>query len=139
MKDNMARVYISLGSNLGDRRMYINKAIEMLGPSVKNVSEIVETDPIGMENAGKFLNAVVEIETKFDPYKLLDFLEDIERRLGRIEKGNYKSRIIDLDILTYEDLVLDTQRLKIPHPKLREREFLCRLLRTLKKEKVKKK
>lgn len=128
------RAYISLGSNVGDRRMYIEKALQLLRPTA--VSPIIETEPIGME--GMFLNAVAEIETQLGPYELLDRLEQIEKKLGRTEKGNYKPRTIDLDILTYGDMVIDTPRLKIPHPRLKERQFLCKLLTQLKEKKVNK-
>lgn len=139
MKFNSVKAYISLGSNLGNRREYIDKAIKMLGKSVKKISQIVETEPVGMDgDAGKFLNAVVEIETELKPIELLDWLLDIEKKLGRKEKGNCKSRTIDLDILLYEDLELNTSRLTIPHPKIKERDFLCKLLKLLEKEKAEK-
>lgn len=127
------KAYISLGSNLGDRQKYIKTALGMLG--VKRLSPVIETEPIGME--GKFLNAVAEIDTELEPMDLLDFLEGIEKRLGRTDKGNYRPRTIDLDILSYGDLTIDTPRLKIPHPRLKEREFLCRLLAQLEKRKDK--
>lgn len=127
------QAYISLGSNLGDRKKHIKEAIANLGTCVKKVSPIIETEPVGMsDKGGKFLNAVAEIETELPPYELLDLLEEIEKKLGRANKGDYKSRTIDLDILRYGDLKIDTVRLKIPHPKLKERDFLCRLLRELK-------
>lgn len=129
------RAYISLGSNLGDRLFYINKAVEMLGRNIKKVSPIIETEPVDMDSDnGKFLNAVAEIETELSPVELLDFLEDIERRLGRTDKGNHRSRTIDLDILSYGDLKIDTPRLKIPHPRLKERDFLCKLLKKLERK-----
>lgn len=128
--------YIALGSNIGDRQMYINKAINMMAPDVVGVSPIIETEPIGMGNVCKFLNAVVEIDTQLQPLDLLAFLENIEKQLGREEKGNYKSRTIDLDILFYGDLKIQTPRLTIPHPKLAEREFLWQLYRTLKEKKA---
>lgn len=129
------RAYISLGSNLGDRLFYINKAVEMLGSNIKKVSPIIETEPVDMDSDnGKFLNAVAEIETKLSPVELLDFLEDIERQLGRTDKGNHRSRTIDLDILSYGDLKIDTPRLKIPHPRLKERDFLCKLLKKLERK-----
>lgn len=127
------RAYISLGSNLGDRKMYLTEAIRMLGP--KAVSPIIETEPVDMENAGKFLNAVAEIETSLTPFSLLDFLEDIEKKLGRTEKGNHKPRTMDLDILSYDNEIIDTARLKIPHPELKRRTFLCKLLSELKRKK----
>lgn len=136
----MQKVYISLGSNLGDRQRYIEKALEMLGSMVKKVSPVIETEPVDMESGSpNFLNAVAEIETSLTPEGLLNFLEDMENKLGRTEKGRYKPRTIDIDILYYADLELDTPRLKIPHPGLRKREFLCRLLKTLEIKKEKKK
>jgi 2-amino-4-hydroxy-6-hydroxymethyldihydropteridine diphosphokinase len=131
--------YISLGSNLGNRRLYIKKAIKMLGRGVKKISPVIETEPLGMEKSNKFLNAVVEYETELQPLKLLNFLEDIEKKLGRTDKGKYRSRTIDLDILFYDSIKINTKRLTIPHPKIKEREFLCTLLTTLKKEKAEKK
>lgn len=129
------RAYISLGSNLGNRIFYINKAVEMLGRNIKKVSPIIETEPVDMDtDNGKFLNAVAEIETKLSPVELLDFLEDIERQLGRTDKGNHRSRTIDLDILSYGGLEIDTPRLKIPHPRLKERDFLCKLLKKLERK-----
>jgi len=133
------QVLISLGSNIGDRRAYIEKAIAILGDAVKKISPVIETDPVEMDTQDKFLNAVIELETDLEPVELLDFLEDIERKLGRTDKGKYKSRTIDLDILYYGSIKLDTPRLKIPHPKIKERDFLCTLLTALKKEKAKKK
>jgi 2-amino-4-hydroxy-6-hydroxymethyldihydropteridine diphosphokinase len=133
------QAFISLGSNIGDRQAYIDKAVMMLGAAIKQMSPIVETDPVGMDTKEKFLNAVVELDTDLQPFELLDLLESIEKKLGRIDKGNYKPRTIDLDILYYEDIKIDSQRLKIPHPKLKERDFLCTLLTALKKEKAKKK
>lgn len=127
------RAFISLGSNLGDRQGYIETAVGMLG--IKKLSPVIETEPIGME--GRFLNAVAEIETGLTPLELLDLLEDIENKLGRTDKGKYKPRTIDLDILSYGDLKIDSPRLKIPHPRLKEREFLCRLLTQLEKERDK--
>jgi len=127
------KVYISIGSNLGDRIFFINEALRMLGGSVKKVSQIIETDPVEMdENAGKFLNAVAELGTHLQPEELLDVLEGIEKKLGRTDKGKCKSRTIDLDILTYEDLSIKTDRLTIPHVKFKDREFLCKLYKTLK-------
>lgn len=118
------RAYIGIGSNMGDRKMYIDEAIKMLGSFVKRVSSVYETEPVGLEEGDKFLNAVVEIETDMEPVALLDFLEGIEKKLGRKEKGAYKSRTIDLDILLYGDEKIDIPRLKIPHPRLKDRDFV---------------
>ena len=125
--------YISLGSNLGERKEHIEKAIELLSPYIKKVSAIIETDPLEMaDDARKFLNAVAEIETELEPEDLLNILEDVEKELGRTDKGMYKSRTIDLDILLYGSKKINTERLTIPHPSLKKREFLCELLQTLK-------
>lgn len=111
----------------------------MLGEGVRQISPIIETEPVGMDkDTGKFLNAIAEIETDLLPDDLLNFLEKIEKKLGRNDKGNYMSRTIDLDILLYGDLKIDTPRLKIPHPRLKEREFLCKLLKKLERKKDKK-
>lgn len=134
------RAYISLGSNIGDRLFYIKEALRILEPFVKNVSEIIETKPVGMaQGENNFLNAVAELETELSPQELLAHLEEIEKKLGRKEKGNYKSRTIDLDILEYEGLNINTPKLIIPHPRIKEREFLCRLLKELKRKKVERK
>jgi len=132
------KAYISLGSNLGDRMLYIRKALDLLSPYVKAVSPVIETAPVDMPaGASRFLNAVAELDTDLPPDKLLDLLESVEEKLGRSGKGECQSRTIDLDILQYEDVEQTTPRLTIPHHKLKKREFLCQLLRKLKKEKVK--
>ena len=132
------KAYISLGSNLGDRMLYIRKALDLLSPYVKAVSPVIETAPVDMPaGASRFLNAVAELDTDLPPDKLLDLLESVEEKLGRSGKGKCQSRTIDLDILQYEDVEQTTPRLTIPHHKLKKREFLCRLLKKLKKEKVK--
>ena len=125
------KAYIGIGSNLGDRKAYIDKAIELMHPYVKRVSSIYESEPVEMAGANKFLNAVIEIETEMKPHKLLDYLEDIENKLGRKDKGKHKSRTIDLDILLYENESVNTQRLKIPHPKLKQRTFVLKPLKEL--------
>jgi len=128
------KAYIGIGSNIGNRRMYINKAVAMLGPQLKRVSSIYETESVGINAGGKFLNAAAEIETGMKPLELLEFLEDIERKLGRKEKANYKSRTIDLDILFYGAESIDTPRLKIPHPRIAERPFVLKPLLELNPE-----
>lgn len=123
-------VYISFGSNLGDRNKNIEKAIEYLkelnGVSVTKTSSIYETDPVGGPPQGKFLNGVVEIETSLLPDELLDRLKGIESRLGRIKTEENDPRPIDLDVLFYGDIIIDGERIKIPHPRIEEREFVLR-------------
>lgn len=122
------KAYIGIGSNLGNRKMYIEKALEMLGTRVIKVSSLYETKPVDITDGGKFLNAAIEIDTDVEPMELLELLEDIEKKLGRKEKGNNKSRTIDLDILLYGNHRIDTPRLTIPHPRLGEREFFLKPL-----------
>src|SRR5436190_13782230 len=93
--------YIGLGSNLGDRRAMIAQALEQLRP--RRVSTIVETEPWGVAEQPRFLNAVAELETDLAPAELLDRLRDVERGLGRVRKEKWGPRTIDLDLLLYGD------------------------------------
>jgi 2-amino-4-hydroxy-6-hydroxymethyldihydropteridine diphosphokinase len=119
-------VYISLGSNLGDRIRNLNNAITCLAPKVRTLlkSSIYETEPWGYTDQPSFLNQVIKGETEQEPMDLLVFLKDIEVRLGRKETFRFGPRLIDLDILFYDDLVLDTPQLTIPHPRITERAFV---------------
>lgn len=125
----MVTAYIALGSNLGDREKNISKAVEYLkelgGIAVKQISSIYETEPVGARQ-GKFLNGIIEIETSLLPDELLDRLKGIESRLGRVKAEENGPRPIDLDIIFYDDIVIDGGRIKIPHPRMQEREFVLR-------------
>jgi 2-amino-4-hydroxy-6-hydroxymethyldihydropteridine diphosphokinase len=131
----MTICYIGIGSNLGDRRAYIDKAIEELRNNgyikVARISSIYETDPISDIPQDKFLNGVIEIETSLDPEKLLKELNRIEKGLDRKRTARNAPRTIDLDILYYGDQVINKNRLIIPHPKIQEREFVLKGLREL--------
>lgn len=124
--------YIALGSNLGDRHFNINKAIEYLKANqnirVEKVSSIIETEPQGGPPQGKFLNAVVKIKTSLSCEELLRFLQDIENKLGRKRSIKNGPRTIDLDILLYGNKKIDEEDLKIPHPKMFERDFVLKPL-----------
>lgn len=128
----MYKVYISLGSNLGDKKSNILLAIQKMqeiGISIIKASSLYKTKPIEMNSNENFINAVVLVETKCLPLQLLDGLEKIEREMGRIEcKGFYEDRIIDLDILLFNDITFNTERLCIPHKKMYEREFVLKPL-----------
>ena len=132
---NMVTCYIGIGSNLGDRQGYIDKAIAELkktgGIRVKRVSSIYETDPVGPIPQGKYLNGVLEIETLLDPISLLAELNRIEALLGRKRMLKNGPRTMDLDILYYGDEKINDGRLSIPHPGIREREFVLKGLREL--------
>jgi len=127
--------YIGIGSNLGDRKKYIENAIEKLknteGVEVKKVSGVYETEPMGGPKQGKYLNAAIEIETGLKPRELLVKLQDIEKQLGRKRTVKNAPRTIDLDILLYGDNKIDEPDLKIPHPRMRGREFVIKPLKEI--------
>lgn len=131
----MTICYIGIGSNLGDRRGFIDKAIAALqaGSDIKltRSSSIYETEPVGDIPQGKFLNAVLEIETTLEPRELLKRLNGIEEALGRKRGVKNAPRQIDLDILYYGSRVVRDEDLIIPHPRIGEREFVLRGLREL--------
>src|SRR6266540_4448845 len=124
MKEHI--VYLALGSNLGDRLANLKQAIDSLTPQmeVKAKSSVYETPPWGYEDQPKFLNQVIKVKTYLDPENLLKHLKRLEVALGRKESFPNGPRLIDLDILFYDDLVLNTAALVIPHPRLHERAFV---------------
>jgi len=129
----MAICYLGIGSNLGNRKKNINSAIKKIGAlnktKVIKLSKIIETEPVGGPgNQPKFLNAALKIRTELSPLKLLKNLKKIEKELGRTKTIRYGPRIIDLDILFYADKIINRKDLKIPHPKIFEREFVIRPL-----------
>jgi 2-amino-4-hydroxy-6-hydroxymethyldihydropteridine diphosphokinase len=121
-----ANAYIALGTNIGDRLKNLQTAIGAMPPqvTVKRVSTVYETAPWGVLDQPDFLNQVIEIETDLAPAALLHHLKAIEARMGREQTVRYGPRRIDLDILFYEDLVLELSGLRIPHPRLHERSFV---------------
>lgn len=137
----MVVCYIGLGSNLGDRKKYLQEAVKRLktlhGTRVRKVSSFIETSPQGGPGGqGLYLNAVAEIETGLMPYQLLQELQHIEHALGRIRTVINGPRTIDLDILTYGDIRLREEALCIPHPAMLEREFVLVPLREIAPEAV---
>jgi 2-amino-4-hydroxy-6-hydroxymethyldihydropteridine diphosphokinase len=134
----MTVCYIGIGSNLGDRREYIDRAIRELegsdGIRVKRVSSIYETDPVGMADQGKFLNGVIEINTDLKAPELLKKLRGIESMLGRVRGIKNGPRTIDLDILYFGDENIVSDDLVVPHPRIKERGFVLKGLRELGKE-----
>jgi 2-amino-4-hydroxy-6-hydroxymethyldihydropteridine diphosphokinase len=119
-------VFISSGSNLGDRLTALSTAAALLSPNVRvlKASKVYETPPWGFENQPAFLNQVLKAETKLDPPALLKVLKSIEHTMGREATFRYGPRSIDLDILFYDDLILSTDNLQIPHPMIPERAFV---------------
>lgn len=132
----MAITYIGVGSNLGDRHENIQRSRRLLGDSgahVRRVSPLYETPAECKpgQTAPDFINAVFEVETDLDPPALLDLLESVEKRMGRRSKSDWAPRAIDLDILLYADRITDSDRLKIPHPKIQNRWFVLKPLADL--------
>jgi 2-amino-4-hydroxy-6-hydroxymethyldihydropteridine diphosphokinase len=122
----LSLVYIALGSNLGDRAANLAKAREMLTDDIQVLkrSSIYQTAPWGYSEQDDFYNQVLECETSLRPLILLNRLKKIEKKMGRKETFRNGPRVIDLDILFYDDLILKTRRLVIPHPGLHERTFV---------------
>jgi 2-amino-4-hydroxy-6-hydroxymethyldihydropteridine diphosphokinase len=123
----MAIVYIGIGSNVGNRESNCRMAIERLnekGIEVKKTSSMYETEPWGFKDQPKFINMVIEAETRLEPERLLIVLKDIEKEMGRKETVKWGPRIIDLDILFYNDKIINQDELQIPHPYLHKRDFV---------------
>ena len=136
----MTSVYLSLGTNLGDKRKNIAVAIKNIGELVGDVvrqSALYETEPWGFRSDNRFVNAAVCVDTQLSPRRLLEVTQRIEREMGRTLKsdgGEYHDRIIDIDILLYGDLHIDEPDLKIPHPLMHERDFVMTPLNEIMEE-----
>jgi 2-amino-4-hydroxy-6-hydroxymethyldihydropteridine diphosphokinase len=127
----MSVAYIGIGSNLGDREFNCKQAVGLLrqkGITVSKESSLHETKPWGVTDQPLFLNMAIEIETNLKPFELLRTLKDIEKEMGREETFLWGPRIIDLDILLYDNNIVDEKGLKIPHPHMQDREFVLRPL-----------
>ena len=122
----MTHIYLALGSNMGDRLANLEKARQALAPQVRIImaSAIYETTPWGYIEQEDFLNQVLEAETELLPLELLNWLKDIEKRLGRKKGFRNGPRMIDVDILFYGELILEMEQLQIPHARLHERAFV---------------
>ncbi len=122
----MFNVFIGIGSNLGNRTENCLLAIELLSnfTIIKSVSSFYETEPVGNEDQPKFINAVAKVNTLLSPLNLLNSLKEVENQLGRERNEKWGPRTIDLDILIYEDFVLDSQEITIPHKDLNKRRFV---------------
>ena len=129
------KVYIGLGSNLGDRQANILCAVESIsaidGVLLTKVSPIYETDPVGGPPQGKYLNGAIEVICTLSPHGLLERLVHIEIELGRTRKGGGFPRTIDLDILLYGGIILADKDLTVPHPRMEERDFVMTPLRDI--------
>ena len=121
-------IYIALGSNIGNKEQNITKAIALLKQQeevkVTKVSSIYETKPVGYQNQPNFLNCTIEIQTNLSPEELLNLTKSIEIKLKRKKTIKNGPRTIDLDILFYKNLIINTKNLTIPHPRLHKRRFV---------------
>lgn len=128
----MHTVYLSLGSNIGRRPNNIKKAVLLLdecGLKVEDMSALYETDPVSKVKQRNYINACVKVSTDFSPEKVLRTVQHIEKQMGRDrskpkKKGHERPRIIDIDILLYDDLKVNKRNLKIPHPEMYKRAFV---------------
>ncbi len=122
---DIVTVYLSLGSNLGNRQANLDMALKLLSERMRmgKVSSIYDTEPLGNVNQPRFLNLAAEVFTRLSPEGLLALSKGIERKMGRYSRSG-EPRIIDIDIVLYGDTVLDTRELVIPHPKMAERSFV---------------
>lgn len=133
----MHTLYLSLGSNLGDRRQAMLTAIRLIGEHIGMVvkqSSFIETEPWGFQSEHTFMNACVEVSTSLNPEEVLTATQEIERQMGRTHKsvnGQYADRTIDIDILLYDHIMLDSPSLQIPHPHMLERDFVMIPLREI--------
>ena len=123
----MTLAYVGIGANLGPREETLRRAVELLGRAdgveVVGVSELRETDPVGVVDQPPFLNGAVSIDTTLSPRALLDLLLEIERSLGRVRGERWGPRVVDLDLLVYGNELVDEPGLHVPHPHVHERRF----------------
>ena len=130
----MAVVYLGLGSNLGNREDNLARAVKELknyAIEVESLSSIIESDPVGGPVQGKFLNAVLKVNTGLLPIALLKACQSIEQRMGRIKTEINGPRLIDIDVLLYNRLQVKSPELTIPHPRMLQRDFVMRPLKEI--------
>lgn len=127
----MRRVFLGLGSNVGDRWKHLREAVASL-PDVVAVSPVYETDPVGGPGGqGQYLNCVVELATALPPRRILGICHRLESAADRVRTERWGPRTLDVDILLIDGVALDEPDLQIPHPRLRERRFVLEPLRDL--------
>lgn len=127
-KYTLAKAYLSLGSNLGNKLRFLKEAISRIEESGKisigKISSVYETQPVGYENQGWFLNLVAEIKTSLVPQDLLEYTLSVEDQMGRKREVKWGPRNIDIDILLYDNQILRSDHLTLPHPRMHERRFV---------------
>ncbi|NLD78289.1 MAG: 2-amino-4-hydroxy-6-hydroxymethyldihydropteridine diphosphokinase [Acidimicrobiales bacterium] len=125
------RVFLSMGSNVGDRRRLLAEAVESLGDVVTATSPVYETDPVGGPEQGRFLNIVVELHTASDPRELLAICHRLESAAGRVRQERWGPRTLDVDIIWIDGETVDEPDLEVPHPRMWQRRFVLRPLADL--------
>lgn len=131
----MSVAYIALGSNLGDRKANLDRALDELkkaGIKVAAVSKYLESEPYGVTDQPKFINGVARVETNLPPEELLDTMLNIENKMGRVRLRHWGERNIDLDLLLYDDVKMQTKKLTLPHPDMQNRDFVMKPLSEVK-------
>ena len=128
--------YLALGTNLGDKNRNLEIALEKIAATIgtlSTLSSVYASEPWGYESENSFLNQVVKVETELSPHELLKAVQTIETQMGRTRKDSarYQDRIIDIDIILYDDLVYESEELTIPHPLYRERAFVWEPLKEI--------
>ena len=127
----LTTAYLALGSNVGERLEQMRSALKLLGAEgvvIVTASPVYQNRAIGMGDADPFLNAVVEVQTELGPEALLDVCLAVENKLGRVRTGGWSPRTIDIDVLIFGQTDIDTERLRLPHPRIAERDFVLRPL-----------
>ena len=122
----MSVVYLSLGSNMGDKEDNMRNALKLIKDmdEIRKVSPLYQTEPMGFKDQSFFLNCVIEVQTNSNPEQMLLFLKSIEQKLGRTASVKNGPRIIDIDILFFDDFCIENDDVIIPHPRLHERLFV---------------
>jgi 2-amino-4-hydroxy-6-hydroxymethyldihydropteridine diphosphokinase len=135
----MPTVYLGIGSNLGNRQNNCEKSLSLLeekGITIIKRSSMIETEPWGVQDQPKFINLVVEIQTELEPGELFCTLKEIEVAIGRTETVRWGPRIVDLDILFYNDAIINSSELIIPHPGIQDRIFVLKPLSEIAPDKM---
>jgi 2-amino-4-hydroxy-6-hydroxymethyldihydropteridine diphosphokinase len=134
------RSYLALGSNIGDRVEYLQHAVDVLAArrdtTVVAISKVYATAPVGGPEQDEYLNAVVAIDTTCGPHELLDLAHEIEQSVNRVRTVRWGPRTLDVDVLLFDDVVLDDPNITIPHPRMWERDFVLVPLRDVAPERV---
>ena len=131
------KLFVSLGSNIGDKQQNIERAIALIDDKIGSVvkkSSFYTTEPVGFTSDNNFINAAIEVKTDLPIYRILKITQKIERLMGRTQKsskGVYHDRIIDIDILMYGNKKIHSSRLTVPHPRMYERDFVMQPLREI--------